>query len=77
MREYVTLVLEQSRAKVIAVASVAEALATLTQSLPEVLVSDIGMAEMDGYTLIRQVSILPSEQSGQIPAIALSYRLCS
>lgn len=72
MREYVTFVLEQSGAEVIAVASVAEALATLTQFLPEVLVSDIGMAEMDGYTLMRQVRMLPSEQGGQIPAIALT-----
>lgn len=42
------------------------------QFLPEVLMSDIGMAEMDGYTLMRQVRMLPSEQGGQIPAIALT-----
>ncbi len=30
------------------------------------------MPEMDGYMLMQQVRRLPSEQSGQIPAIALT-----
>jgi CheY-like chemotaxis protein len=30
------------------------------------------MPDMDGYMLIRQVRALPSQQGGQIPAIALS-----
>ncbi|MBW4499368.1 MAG: PAS domain S-box protein [Scytonema hyalinum WJT4-NPBG1] len=72
MREYVTFVLEQSGAKVIAVASAAEALAVLAEFQPAVLISDIGMAEMDGYMLMRQVRSLPPEQGGRIPAIALS-----
>jgi CheY-like chemotaxis protein len=37
-----------------------------------VLLSDIGMPEVDGYTLIRQIRTLPPEQGGQIPAIALT-----
>jgi CheY-like chemotaxis protein/two-component sensor histidine kinase len=72
MREYVTFVLEQSGAKVTAVASAAEALAILAEFQPAVLVSDIGMAEMDGYMLMRQVRSLPAEQGGRIPAIALT-----
>jgi CheY-like chemotaxis protein len=72
MREYVTFVLEHSGAKVIAVASGAEALAVLAEFQPAVLISDIGMAEMDGYMLMRQVRSLPAEQGGRIPAIALS-----
>ncbi|MEP0769162.1 ATP-binding protein [Trichocoleus sp. ST-U1] len=72
MREYVAFVLEQEGAEVVAVGSAAEALATLAQFQPAVLVSDIGMPEMDGYMLLRQVRRLPAEQGGEIPAIALT-----
>ncbi|MBD2742865.1 ATP-binding protein [Coleofasciculus sp. FACHB-1120] len=72
MREYVTFVLEQEGAEVVAVASAAEALATLAQFQPTVLVSDIGMPDIDGYMLMRQVRALPSALGGQIPAIALT-----
>jgi len=72
MREYVAFVLEQEGAEVVAVTSAAEALTALAQFQPAVLVSDIGMPEMDGYMLLRQVRRLPSEQGGQIPAIALT-----
>ena len=37
-----------------------------------VLVSDIGMPEMDGYALIEKVRLLPAEKGGGIPAIALT-----
>jgi CheY-like chemotaxis protein len=30
------------------------------------------MADMDGYSLLRQIRSLPPEQNGQIPAIALT-----
>ncbi|WP_226889154.1 PAS domain S-box protein [Nostoc sp. MG11] len=72
MREYISFILEQEKAHVIAVASAAEALATLAQFQPSVLVSDIGMAEMDGYMLMRRVRSLKSDQGRNIPAIALS-----
>ena len=36
------------------------------------MVSDIGMPIEDGYTLLRQVRLLPAEQGGKIPAIALT-----
>ena len=43
----------------------------LEQQQPDVLVSDIGMPEMDGYTLIKHIrSCLSSNK--QIPAIALT-----
>ena len=38
----------------------------------DVLVSDIGMPEEDGYTLIRKVRALSAEQGGRIPAVALT-----
>jgi signal transduction histidine kinase/DNA-binding response OmpR family regulator len=65
-------VLEQNGASVIAVPSGKEALQIFAQFTPDVLVSDIGMAEMDGYMLIQQVRALPPERGGTIPAIALT-----
>jgi CheY-like chemotaxis protein len=49
-----------------------EALLMLPQAKPDVLLSDIGMPDMDGYMLIQQVRTLAPEQGGQILAIALT-----
>jgi CheY-like chemotaxis protein len=65
-------VLEDCGAKVSAVSSATEALTTLVQLKPDLLVSDIGMPEMDGYMLLRQIRLLSPEEGGQIPAIALT-----
>ncbi|MCW5312498.1 PAS domain S-box protein [Nostoc sp. KVJ3] len=72
VREFFTFALEQYGATVTAVESAAEALETLAQSKPDILLSDIGMPLMDGYMLLREVRKLPPEQGGQIPAIALT-----
>ncbi|MBW4556207.1 MAG: GAF domain-containing protein [Trichormus sp. ATA11-4-KO1] len=71
-REFIVFLLEQAQASVIFATSASEALAALMQSPPDILLSDIGMPEMDGYMLIQQVRALPPEQGGQIPAIALT-----
>jgi CheY-like chemotaxis protein len=71
-REFVVFLLEQYGAQVRSVGSAHEALAALTQSVPDLLLSDIGMPDVDGYMLIQQVRSLPPEQGGQIRAIALT-----
>lgn len=71
-REFVCFVLEQHGAQVRAVASASQALSALSQSRPDVLVSDIGMPEMDGYRLMHQVRSLAPEQGGEIPSVALT-----
>ncbi len=71
-REFVAFVLEQAGAIVTSVASAAKALQAFSQAVPQILVSDIGMPEMDGYMLMRQIRSLPLEQGGQIPALALT-----
>ncbi|HIK16841.1 MAG TPA: AAA family ATPase [Leptolyngbyaceae cyanobacterium M33_DOE_097] len=71
-REFVTFVLEQAGATVAAAASAIEALERLNESKPQLLLSDIGMPEVDGYMLIRQIRALPPEQGGLTPAIALT-----
>jgi PAS domain S-box-containing protein len=71
-RDFITFVLEQAGAQVKTAASAGEAYAILTQSQLDVMLSDIGMPDMDGYTLIQQIRALPIEQGGQIKAIALT-----
>ncbi|WP_246276865.1 PAS domain-containing protein [Microcoleus asticus] len=71
-REFVAFVLEQAGATVTSVASATKALQAFSQAVPEIVVSDIGMPEMDGYMLMRHIRSLPLEQGGQIPAIALT-----
>ena len=71
-REFEVFLLEQYGATVIAVASSAEALQKLDQSLPDVIISDIGMADIDGYALMQQIRSRPPAQGGTIPAIALT-----
>jgi CheY-like chemotaxis protein/nitrogen-specific signal transduction histidine kinase len=71
-RELLAVILAQARAEVMSVASAAEFLKALESFQPDVVVSDIGMPEVDGYTLLRQVRSLSPKQGGQIPAIALT-----
>ena len=71
-RDLVVFLLEDCGASVTAVSSADAALAVLTQSVPDVLLSDIGMPHTDGYMLLRQVRALPPEQGGLVPAIALT-----
>ncbi|MBW4477455.1 MAG: response regulator [Tolypothrix brevis GSE-NOS-MK-07-07A] len=71
-RDFITFLLQEENAEVIAVSSAMEALQILAKSKLDILLSDIGMPEMDGYMLIRQVRNWLPEQGGQIPAIALT-----
>ena len=71
-REFIVALLEQCGAQVTAVASAREAIEAVSQVKADVLVSDIGMPEEDGYSLIRKVRTLSAEQGGKIPAVALT-----
>ncbi|MEH2174354.1 PAS domain-containing protein [Nostoc sp.] len=71
-RELLTVLLTEYGAKVLTVASATEVLANLESFQPDVLVSDIGMPEVDGYSLIQQIRALTPEKGGKIPAIALT-----
>jgi PAS domain S-box-containing protein len=71
-REFLAIALEQYQAEVMAVSSAMEVSSALRTFQPNILVSDIGMPGIDGYTLLRSIRSLPPEQGGQIPAIALT-----
>ena len=71
-RDALVALLEHYGAEVRAAASVAEAMAAVQASLPDVLISDIGMPGSDGYELIRQVRLLPADAGGRLPSLAVS-----
>ena len=56
----------------IVAATARAALGALEQAAFDVLVSDIGMPEEDGYDLIRHVRALDAGRGGQIPALAVT-----
>ena len=58
-------------AEVVPAASAAEALRALERFEPDVLVSDIGMPERDGYDLIRDIRGL-GHSPAQLPAVAVT-----
>ena len=70
-RELLVFVLEPVGIVVKTAASAAEALKLIEPFEPQLLISDIGMPEMNGYELIRAVRALPPEQAS-IPALSLS-----
>jgi signal transduction histidine kinase/CheY-like chemotaxis protein len=71
-REMLAVLFAQFNLQITAVASAADAMNALEQIKPDILISDIGMPDEDGYDLIRRIRQLPPEQGGHIPAIALT-----
>jgi CheY-like chemotaxis protein len=71
-RRLIKTVLESCDAQVSTAMNAFDALQTLQASVPDVLVSDLGMPGEDGYSLIRKVRALPPDQGGLIPAAALT-----
>jgi CheY-like chemotaxis protein len=70
-RELIHRVLLERGASVALAASGAEALRLLTVSNPDLLLSDIGMPEMDGYQLMRRIRA-GERQGRRLPALALT-----
>jgi PAS domain S-box-containing protein len=71
-RELLRQGLEYCGAKVKVAGSAAEAIEALMSSVPDILISDIGMPVTDGYDLIRQVRALPPDRGAKVAAIALT-----
>jgi len=63
-------ILEQHGAEVRAASSMAEALGEFSRFSPDVVLSDIGMPNHDGYELMAKLRALPGGQS--VPAVALT-----
>ncbi|MBL8304602.1 MAG: response regulator, partial [Ideonella sp.] len=65
-------VLREAGAEVVAVGSADEALAALARRRPQVILSDIGMPDQDGYELLRRVRSLDPAEGGSVPAAAFT-----
>jgi PAS domain S-box-containing protein len=70
-RELLWRILRDVGAEVVTASSIAEAISVIGRVRPQVLVSDIGLGDEDGYDLIRQVRMLGGDV-GRVPAIALT-----
>ena len=70
--DLITIDLAEQGAKVRGVSSAAEALRLLKNEEFDLLISDIGMADTDGYNLIKQVRNEETGTDDHIPAIALT-----
>lgn len=64
--------LEDSGAETKVATTARAALELVQQFKPDVLLSDINLPDADGYTLIRWVRDLPTNQGSQTPAIAIT-----
>jgi CheY-like chemotaxis protein len=76
-RDMVSFMLQINGARVTTARSAIEALEVLKnigehQPMPNVIISDIGMPNEDGYALMEKIRALPATQGSKIPAIALT-----
>lgn len=71
-REFYTSVLAEMGAVVSAVGSTEEAIDLVTAFQPDVLVSDLGLPNEEGYALIHRMQALDGELKGAVRAIALT-----
>ena len=70
--EFLKFFLEQCGAQVSGANSVTSAIECLKKTIPDLIVSDIGLPEADGYEFIETVRSLPPERGGNVPAVALT-----
>ena len=69
--DLIAFILESAGVQVMTAASVIEALEIIEQFEPNLLISDIAMPGVDGYSFIRRIRSLGSPL-GKIPAIAIT-----
>ena len=72
VRQLVRRILTECDADVTLASSAGEALEAMSEKRFDVLISDIGMPQRDGYELVRAVRSLTPERGGSVPAIALT-----
>jgi CheY-like chemotaxis protein len=70
--EMLTVALETCGAEVSTAGSAEDALDSLLREKPDIIVSDIRMPNVNGYSLIRKIRSLDEDHGGRIPAVALS-----
>ena len=71
-RDLISVILSRCGAEVKTCATAAEAFKTFQEWKPDVLVSDIGMPDEDGYALIKKLRALERGDEASLPAVALT-----
>jgi PAS domain S-box-containing protein len=71
-RLMVKRVLEEHGASVAVAVSAADGLASLAEIKADIVLSDIGMPEEDGYAFVRRLRGRPAAEGGTVPAVALT-----
>jgi CheY-like chemotaxis protein len=71
-RDLIGQILTHCGAKVLPAASAEEALSLFKKERPDVIVTDIGMPDMDGFELLRKLRALEHDRTRDIPAIAVT-----
>nr|WP_315261229.1 ATP-binding protein [uncultured Duganella sp.] len=71
-RELIKRILADCNAHVLTAATATEALDLLQHERPDLMVSDLGMPEVDGYGLLDRIRALGPSRGGNLPAIALT-----
>jgi CheY-like chemotaxis protein len=71
-RDMLETILRFHGADVLSAKDVVDGFNTFLTMRPDVLVSDVGLPELDGYDLIRRIRALPEVQGGETPAIAVT-----
>ena len=72
VREVLLLMLEQAGAEVITAALATEAFNAFKSNRPDVIISDLGMPDEDGYSLMGRIRSVEGDAESPTPAIALS-----
>ena len=71
-RDLINRILSDCNAVVRTAANARQALDAIAQEVPDVLVSDLGMPDVDGFELLARVQALGPDKGGSIPAVALT-----
>ncbi|WP_416676755.1 ATP-binding response regulator [Egbenema bharatensis] len=71
-REFLSFLLRQHNAEVQSFEAADSAFTAFAEWPADILISDIGMPQEDGYSLLRRIRKLPTDQGGTVPAIALT-----
>ncbi len=71
-RELINRILTDCHAVVRTAASAQQALNAIEEEVPDVLVSDLGMPDVDGFELMARVQALGPQRGGNVPSVALT-----
>jgi PAS domain S-box-containing protein len=71
-RELLSALLARGGMRTTTAATVEEAITLVQKNRPDIVISDIGMPEEDGYVLIRRLRALAPHDGGRTPAVALT-----